>query len=154
MNPDNNASRLPRIRLYRDPRDPRELLTDILGVTVESSTQEARADHPIPSSSNPLGQRKRERAWNDIGDPLNRLMEETLLYPVEPMPEPNDADFPTYEPQLPQPPLLHDTQTALDRLLEAIGKLLPPSPEPPVLPFRDDEATPLPPLPDPHFGTE
>jgi hypothetical protein len=155
MNPESNTPKSPRIRLYRDPRDLRELLTDTLGVTVESTTQEARAGYDASTStSNLLGQRKRERAWAELNDPINRLLQETLLYPVEPIPEPDDPDFPVYDPQLPEPPVIHETQSAMDRLLDAVAKALPPRPEPPAPEFRDVDAQTLPPLPDPVFGDE
>lgn len=152
MTPENPRPARAKIRLYRDPRDSRELLTDALGVTVESTTQDARAGFdPTSPTQNLLSQRKRERAWTELDDPVNRLTQETLLYPVEPMPEPNDAEFPTYEPRLPEPPVIHETRAALDRLLDAIAARLPPRPEPPAPTFRDREAQTYPSLPDPVF---
>lgn len=147
MNPEEKT-----LRLHRDPRDKRELLTDTLGVTVEASNQEAKTNSPS-STANLLGQRKRERALAALDDPLHRLLEEAFLYPVEPIPEPEDPDFPVYDPPLPELPILHATSSALERLLSAIARVLPSSPEPPAPSFRDPEL-PLPPLPDPSFEEE
>lgn len=144
MNPEKNT-----LRLHRDPLDTRELLTDTLGVTVEASNQEAKTSS-LPSTSNLLGQRKREHALAALDDPLHRLLEEAFLYPVEPIPEPEDADFPVYDPPLPELPTLHSTSWALERLLSAIAQGLPSSPEPPMPSFRDPEL-PFPSLPDPSF---
>ncbi|MBM3213734.1 hypothetical protein FJZ36_02310 [Candidatus Poribacteria bacterium] len=141
------------IRLYRDPRDQRELLTDTLGVTVDASLSDARGglDSAPTAAANLLGRRKRERAWEELQDPVSRLMQETTLYPVEPIPSPNDPEFPSYEPKLPDPPSLHDTSAALERLLDALEDALPPRPEPPEPVLRLEAEPPLPSLPDPEF---
>ena len=144
----------PAIQLVRDPRDTRELLTDILGVTPETSVQEAQGGIRRGGGANLLGQRKRERAWERLQDPTNRLVEEALLYPMEPMPEPEDAEFPTYAPELPPMPRLHETEDALRELLDAVAEAISPPVEPPEPALRADEAPPRPALPDPDFTDE
>jgi hypothetical protein len=143
------------IRLFRDPRDNRELLTDTLGITVEASTEDAEEGVDArTSSANLLGRRKRQRAWEELQEPVNRLLEEALLYPVEPMPEPDDAEFPAYGPQLPQAPALHETGTAIEALLDAVAEALPPPEAVPGPVLRDGFEPPLPSLPDPPLPEE
>lgn len=141
-----------KIRLLRDPRDKRELLTDILGVTVESGADAARDLLDATPTANLLGQRKRQKAWEELQDPLNRLYEEMTLYPTEPLPEPGDADFPTYDPLLPDAPTLYQRAASLRRLLESVAEALPSKDPLPEIPYRTENQPPLPDLPEPTFA--
>jgi hypothetical protein len=151
-----SASTGRHIRLFRDPRDTRELLTDVLGVTVDASVDDARdgLDTTPTAATNLLGRRKRERAWEELQNPVNRLRQEAMLYPIEPIPSPDDAEFPTYDPKLPTAPTIHDTAHAIEALLQAISEALPPTATVRKPTLREGPEPPLPEIPAPSFDDE
>ncbi|MDA1190522.1 MAG: hypothetical protein O3A46_02425 [Candidatus Poribacteria bacterium] len=148
-------SDIPTVQLIRDPRDVRELMTDVLGITLEAGIEDARRGiERSLETSNILGRRKREQAWRNLQEPLNRLLEEAFLYPMDPIPQPTDNEFPLYEPKLPPMPTLHRTDVALRKLIDAVGQSMPTHHDAPVPELRFDREPPLPPLPEPSFDDD
>jgi hypothetical protein len=140
------------IQVVRDPRDYRELLTDVLGITTDASTLDVVDESNATGQTNLLGRRKRDKAWRDIQEPANRLVEEALLYPMEPVPTPADDEFPYYDARLPQTPTLHRTSDALQKLIETIADAIPTDVAQGDATLRMGGEPPLPDLPPPDFS--
>jgi len=140
------------MQVVRDPRDYRELLTDVLGITTDASTMDVVDESNATEQTNLLGRRKRDKAWRDIQDPANRLVEEALLYPMEPVPTPADDEFPYYDARLPETPTLHRTEDALQKLVETIAEAIPTDVAQADATLRLDGEPPLPDLPPPNFS--
>ncbi|GIX07498.1 MAG: hypothetical protein KatS3mg115_1901 [Candidatus Poribacteria bacterium] len=119
-----HEAQTPQVQLIRDPRDLRELITELLGLSLDASGEEA-ARPTEETGAGFLTRRRRERAWQLLQDPLNRLTEEVLLYPLEPIPTPEAEAFPQYEPELPPPERLLRPEQALHELLRALLEALP-----------------------------
>ena len=95
----------------------------ILDAGVQDAADVPRAPAP---DSDLLTRRKRDEAWERFGDPVQRLAEEALLYPMDPLPEPDGEGFPLFEPALPPLPELFTTARGIARLLDAVQDMLPP----------------------------
>ncbi|MBT3268535.1 hypothetical protein HN371_15365 [Candidatus Poribacteria bacterium] len=140
------------VELVRDPRDYRELLTDVLGITTDASTLDVMEDSEAAGQTNLLGRRKRDKAWREIQDPANRLVEEAFLYPMAPVPTPSDDGFPYYDAQLPETPTLHRTEDALQRLIETVAAAIPTDVANSDATLRISGEPAMPDLPDPDFS--
>jgi hypothetical protein len=142
------------VELVRDPRDYRELLTDVLGITTDASTLDVMEDSEAAGPTNLLGRRKRDKAWREIQDPANRLVEEALLYPMAPVPTPADDEFPYYDARLPETPTLHRTDDALQLLIETVAAAIPTDVANAEATLRIADEPAMPDLPDPDFSAQ
>jgi hypothetical protein len=140
------------MEVIRDPRDYRELLTDVLGITTDASTLDVVDDAETAGQANLLGRRKRDKAWREIQDPSSRLVEEALLYPMEPVPTPTDDEFPYYDAELPGAPTLYRTEDELQRLIETVAAAIPTDVANAEATLRITDEPPLPDLPEPDFA--
>ncbi|MAF11336.1 hypothetical protein CMK11_12870 [Candidatus Poribacteria bacterium] len=142
------------VELVRDPRDYRELLTDVLGITTDASTLDVMEDSEAAGPTNLLGRRKRDKAWREIQDPANRLVEEALLYPMAPVPTPADDEFPYYDARLPETPTLHRTEDALQLLIETVAAAIPTDVANADATLRIADEPAMPDLPEPDFSAQ
>lgn len=140
------------MEVIRDPRDYRELLTDVLGITTDASTLDVVDDADPGGQVNLLGRRKRDKAWREIQDPASRLVEEALLYPMEPVPTPTDDAFPYYDARLPDAPTLYGAEDELQRLIETVAAAIPTDVANADATLRITDEPALPDLPDPDFA--
>ncbi len=127
------------------------MTTDILGLPLDAGLNElSEAPRPTSTDADVLSRRKRENARERFKDPVERLAEEAFLYPMEPLPEPDDDNFPNYEPLLPPLPELHSTEMAFGKLLDAVEDMVEPPvgvPEPRLRLGDEPEELDLPPPP-------
>ncbi len=140
-----------RVQLVRDPRDLREMTTDTLGLPLDAGLNEvSEAPRPKSGDADVLSRRKREQAWESFKDPVERLAEEAFLYPMEPLPGPDDHNFPIYQPVLPPLPELHSAEMAFSKLLDAVASMVEPPagvPEPQLRVGDEPDEIDLPPPP-------
>ena len=148
---DGDRERSRHMQMVRDPRDLRELTTDVLGLPLDAGVNDvSEAARPATGDGNLLSRRKREQAWERFNDPVERLAEEAFLYPMDPLPDPADDGFPTFEPALPPLPELHSTDMAFRKLLDAVDDLIESPAKPPAPELRlgeEPDALDLPPPP-------